>query len=227
MALNEEQVKNEMNKMVRFIQQEAHEKANEILAKAQEEFSIEKGTLVQQEKVKIIAASERRIKQVEVQRKINYSNRLNQSRLKILQARDQVVESIFQEARSRLNQIVTSPVYKPLISKLILQALYLCMEKQVTLICKKQDLTLVQSVIPEAIAIYKRELGLKSEVDVQVSTTEFLPDDIAGGIVASALNGRIRLTNTLDARLDLLSQEMLPDIRTMLFGANKNRGFYA
>jgi len=82
------------------------------------------------------------------------------------------------------------------------------MEKQVTLICKKQDLTLVQSVIPEAIAIYKRELGLKSEVDVQVSTTEFLPDDIAGGIVASALNGRIRLTNTLDARLDLLSQEV-------------------
>jgi len=44
--------------------------------------------------------------------------------LKILQARDQVVESIFQEARSRLNQIVTSPVYKPLISKLILQVLF-------------------------------------------------------------------------------------------------------
>jgi len=59
-----------MNKMVKFIQQEAHEKANEILAKAQEEFSIEKGTLVQQEKLKIIATYERKMKQVEVQKKM-------------------------------------------------------------------------------------------------------------------------------------------------------------
>ena len=56
--------------MVKFIQQEAHEKANEILAKAQEEFSIEKGTQVQQEKLKIIATYERKLKQVEVQRKM-------------------------------------------------------------------------------------------------------------------------------------------------------------
>jgi len=59
-----------MSKMVRFIQQEAHEKANEILAKAQEEFSIEKGTLVQQEKLKIINNYDRKMKQVEVQRKM-------------------------------------------------------------------------------------------------------------------------------------------------------------
>ncbi len=70
MALTEDQVKNEMNKMVRFIKQEAHEKANEILARAQEEFSIEKGNLVQQEKIKIVSNYEKKIKQVEVQRKM-------------------------------------------------------------------------------------------------------------------------------------------------------------
>ena len=59
-----------MQKMKNFIHQEAQEKANEIKAKAQEEFSIEKGTLVQQEKLKIITAYERKMKQVEVQRKM-------------------------------------------------------------------------------------------------------------------------------------------------------------
>jgi len=59
-----------MQKMRNFIRQEAEEKANEIKAKAQEEFSIEKGTLVQQEKLKIITAYERKMKQVEVQRKM-------------------------------------------------------------------------------------------------------------------------------------------------------------
>jgi len=171
-----DQVKQEMSKMVRFIQQEAREKANEIMAKAQEEFSIEKGTLVQQEKTKIITAYERKMKQVEVQRKIQYSNRLNQSRLKILQARDQVVESIFQEARSRLTQIVSSPNYKSLLSKLVLQALFLCMEAKVTIVARKQDVAAVQAVIPEAVNLYKQALGKSTEVTV--STTEFLPDEM-------------------------------------------------
>jgi len=35
-----------------------------------------------------------------------------------------------------------------------------------------------------------------------------LPLHSSGGIVASALDGKIRLTNTLDARLDLLGQEV-------------------
>ena len=154
-----------------------------------------------------------------------YSNRLNQSRLKILQARDQVVESIFQEARSRLTQIVSSPSYKTLLSKLVLQALFLCMESKVHIICKKQDVAAVQSVIPDAVKQYKAALGKDTEVILNVK--DFLPEDCSGGIVASALDGKIRLTNTLDARLDLLGQEMLPEIRNMLFGQNKNRAFYS
>lgn len=224
MALTEDQVKNEMNKMVRFIKQEAHEKANEILARAQEEFSIEKGNLVQQEKIKIVSNYEKKIKQVEVQRKIAYSNRLNQARLKILQARDQVTEALFQEARSRLNLISTSPEYKDLVQKLILQGLYLCMEKEVKVICRRQDLQLVQAAAAQAAIRYQQDL--RQAVDIKVDTNEFLPADCTGGIVMSAVDGKIRLTNTLESRLELLSQEMLPEIRNMLFGANHNRKFY-
>lgn len=56
--------------MKSFIEREAREKVEEILAKAEEEFNIEKARLVQQEKLKIMAYYERKEKQVELQRKM-------------------------------------------------------------------------------------------------------------------------------------------------------------
>ena len=53
-----------------FIEQEANEKAEEIDAKAEEEFNIEKGRLVQQQRLKIMEYYERKEKQVELQRKM-------------------------------------------------------------------------------------------------------------------------------------------------------------
>lgn len=44
-----------------------------------------------------------------------------------------------------------------------------------------------------------------------------LPNDSAGGIVLSADRGRIVCDNTLDARIDLVYKEQLPEIRATLF----------
>lgn len=67
--------------MVTFIEGEAKDKVDEILVKvnwhmwfltleAEEDFNIEKGRLVQQEKLKIAQQFERKEKQVEVERKM-------------------------------------------------------------------------------------------------------------------------------------------------------------
>lgn len=74
--------------MMAFIDQEANEKAEEIDAKAEEEFNIEKGRLVQQQRVKIMEYYERKEKQIELQKKIQNSNLLNQARLRVLKARE-------------------------------------------------------------------------------------------------------------------------------------------
>lgn len=42
----------------------------------------------------------------------------------------------------------------------------------------------------------------------------------------TAFNSRIRVNNTLENRLELIAGQMLPEIRTELFGENKNRKFY-
>lgn len=51
--MDDEEVQKQLDHMVKFIYREADEKANEIKAKAQEEFSIEKQRIVQEEKQKI------------------------------------------------------------------------------------------------------------------------------------------------------------------------------
>lgn len=97
MGISDNDVQKQLRHMMAFIEQEANEKAEEIDAKAEEEFNIEKvfyihrrdvwndwksqGRLVQQQRTKIMEFYEKKEKQVELQRKIQSSNSLNQSRL--------------------------------------------------------------------------------------------------------------------------------------------------
>lgn len=37
--------------------------------------------------------------------------------------------------------------------------------------------------------------------------------------------GRIKISNTLESRLELIAQQLVPEIRTALFGRNPNRKF--
>ncbi|KAJ8621651.1 hypothetical protein MRB53_030180 [Persea americana] len=68
--MNDADVSKQIQQMVRFIRQEAEEKANEISVSAEEEFNIEKLQLVEAEKKKIRQEYERKEKQVEIRKKM-------------------------------------------------------------------------------------------------------------------------------------------------------------
>ncbi|CAF1506198.1 unnamed protein product, partial [Adineta steineri] len=89
--------------MISFIQQEAAEKVEEIEAKAEEEFNIETSRLVSQQRVKIIEYYDKKEKQIELQRKTQHSNLANASRLAILKARDDYVQTLKEEGRKQLS----------------------------------------------------------------------------------------------------------------------------
>merc|ERR1712149_156244 len=98
MALSETDVQKQIQHMMAFIDQEANEKAEEIDAKAEEEFNIEKGRLVQQQRVKIMEYYERKEKQIELQKKIQNSNLQNQARLRVLKTREDHIHSLLEDA---------------------------------------------------------------------------------------------------------------------------------
>ncbi|KAB5529522.1 hypothetical protein DKX38_019603 [Salix brachista] len=120
--MNDADVSKQIQQMVRFIRQEAEEKANEILVSAEEEFNIEKLQLVEAEKKKIRQEYERKEKQVQVRKKIEYSMQLNASRIKVLQAQDDMVNSMKDGAgKELLNVSQNHHHYKDLLKDLIVQ----------------------------------------------------------------------------------------------------------
>ncbi|KMQ93580.1 v-type proton atpase subunit e-like isoform 2 protein [Lasius niger] len=174
--------------MMAFIEQEANEKAEEIDAKAEEEFNIEKGRLVQQQRLKIMEYYEKKEKQVELQKKIQSSNMLNQARLKALKVREDHLT-----------------------------------EANVTLRIRQVDIPLVESLLDTVQQEFKQKT--KKDVLLKIDSDNFLSSGSCGGVELLASRGRIKISNTLESRLELIAQQLVPEIRTALFGYNPNRKF--
>ncbi|XP_038877402.1 V-type proton ATPase subunit E-like [Benincasa hispida] len=224
--MNDADVSKQIQQMVRFIRQEAEEKANEISVSAEEEFNIEKLQLVEAEKKKIRQEYEKKEKQVEIRKKIEYSMQLNASRIKVLQAQDDVVNDM-KEAASKelLNVSQNEHVYKNLLKDLIVQSLLRLKEPAVLLRCRKSDVHLVESVLGSAAVEYAEKANVH-EPEIIVDHVHLPPGPshhhhhdpfCSGGVVLASRDGKIVCENTLDARLDVVFRKKLPEIRKSLF----------
>ncbi|KAM0752304.1 hypothetical protein T439DRAFT_355163 [Meredithblackwellia eburnea MCA 4105] len=224
LTISDEEVVSEMRKMTAFIKQEALEKAREIKVKADEEFAIEKGKIVRQESTNIDAAFERKKKQLEIEKKIEISNQNNKSRLQLLEAREEYLEKVFEEARGKLKDTTSDEgKYGELLKGLILQALFTIMEKDITVSGRKVDSKFLKTAAAAAAKEFEAQAGFAVKLEVK----EDLPKESAGGVTISGYGNRITVNNTLDERLRLLEERMLPEIRESLFGKNENRKFYS
>ncbi|KAM6926155.1 V-type proton ATPase subunit E 1a [Lycodopsis pacificus] len=224
MALTDADVQKQIKHMMGFIEQEASEKVEEIDAKAEEEFNIEKGRLVQTQRVKIMQHYEKKDKQIEQHKKIQMSNLMNQARLKVLKSRDEMITDLLSEARQRLAEIAKDAAsYSTLLEGLVLQGFYQLLEPKVTIRCRQQDVEMVQAAVNKIIPIYKE--AVKINIVVKIDQERFLPSEICGGIEVYNDNRKIKVSNALENRLELMAQQMMPEIRVDLFGANPNRRF--
>uniref|UniRef100_A0A0K0DHN1 V-type proton ATPase subunit E n=1 Tax=Angiostrongylus cantonensis TaxID=6313 RepID=A0A0K0DHN1_ANGCA len=213
MGISDNDVQKQLRHMMAFIEQEANEKAEEIDAKAEEEFNIEKGRLVQQQRQKIMEFYEKKEKQ----------------------AREDHIRNVLEEARMNLSKISADQARYPAILKgLIMQArlfedaLLQLLEKEVLLQCREKDLHLVERLLPECLDSLEKEWGEKTSVTIDKQ--HYLPIESAGGVVLSSKGGKIKVLSTLESRLDLIASQVggliIPQIRTALFGPNQNRKFF-
>lgn len=91
-----------------------------------------------------------------------------------------------------------------------------------TIAHRPKDTEVVKKAADEAKKQYKDISGLESEIAFDDS----LADDSAGGVIGTTMGDRIKVDNTLSARLRILEDKMLPELREDLFGKNPNRKFY-
>eukprot|EP01094_Clydonella_sp_ATCC50884_P005533 TRINITY_DN1446_c0_g1_i1.p1 TRINITY_DN1446_c0_g1~~TRINITY_DN1446_c0_g1_i1.p1 ORF type:complete len:234 (+),score=120.15 TRINITY_DN1446_c0_g1_i1:74-775(+) len=231
MAMSDSQVKQQLQQMVNFIQQEAREKAEEIRVQAEEEFNIERQSIVREEKKKISKEHERKMKQVEVRKKIARSNELNQARIRVLKAQEEAIQQIYNMASQKLADVASSGGYEQMLSALLVQGLIKLGEDEVELICRQCDEGVLQKSLAAAQSDYKQKTGKDVQLTInQVHRLAPPPSgqpgpSCCGGVLLSARGGRILCNNTLEQRLALAYEAFLPDIRMALFGKSQSRKF--
>jgi len=224
-AMSDDQVASELKKMTMFINQEALEKAREIRIKADEEFAIEKSKLVRAETASIDTAYQKKFKQAAMSQQITKSTLANKTRLKVLSARQEVLDGLFEKARGRLEGYTEGEgEYTTMCKGLILEGLYALNEEKVVVRCREKDRGVVEKAAGEAAGEYKEKM--EKEVEVKVDEKNYLPEDSAGGVSIVGGGGKIDINNSLEERLKLLETDALPMVRTQLFGKNDNRKFY-
>jgi len=230
--MDEDEVQKQLDHMVKFIYREAEEKAKEIRDKALEEFSIEKNRIVREEKERIKREFEKKEKLIEVQKKIAYSNELNQSRLSVLKARDDGIKKLAAEALRRLTTVSKDvPSYKKLLQGLIVQGLMKLQESKVNVVCRQEDISLVKDILAVSLEEYKTKSQRNAELDID--TKNFLPPGpvdlntpgnfCCGGVILTSNEGRIICKNTVEVRLEMILEQKLPEIRRLLFGESTTR----
>lgn len=164
-----QQVMQELRKMTAFIKQEAMEKAREIEIKANEEFAIEKSKLVRQETDAIDSAYEKKFKQATMSQQITRSTVANKMRLRVLGARQDVLDDIFDAAQKRLPEAAKDPQrYEAVIKAFILEGFAIMNEPELQIRARKADYDIVKKAIDAAAAEFKDKEGgmeVKATVD--------------------------------------------------------------
>lgn len=166
--------------MTAFIRQEALEKAREIQLKADEEFAIEKSKLVRQETSSIDASYEKKFKQAGMSQQITRSTVSNKTRLRVLGARQELLDELFEKTRGQLGSVGEGKdnkhkAYPEILTGLLLEGLYALNEKKVMVRGRKKDYDLIKKAIKDASAQYKESMG--KETSAEIDEKNPLPEE--------------------------------------------------
>lgn len=192
---------------------------------ANEEYEIEKANIVRSETASIDQLYEKKYKNAELSQQIVKSTVTNQIRLKLLAAKEDILQQVFEDASSRLKSVASDKSkYRILLSGLIQEGLYALMEENVSVRVRKQDVDITKKAIEDASAEFEKSTN--KSVNISIDESEYLADSSAGGVIIINSTGKIDVNNTLEERLKLLSDSALPEIRLALFGASTSRKFF-
>ena len=96
------------------------------------------------------------------------------------------------------------------------------MEPALKLVTTERDREIVSKALKESESEYEqlmlKETGREFKCSLEVDTTKvLLPETDCGGVILISKDGRIVCNNTIASKLDLAYEQLLPEIRAILF----------
>ncbi|CCD18172.1 putative ATP synthase (E 31 kDa) subunit [Trypanosoma vivax] len=205
----------QIQSMIDFIERETQEKADELNSAAQEEYDLEKMGLVEAEKVKARATGEKKIKQVDVDRRVARANFPKIQRLRIMEEQSKIVDQLKENVKKKLlTSVRDTRRYSELLVKLIHEALLAVRAKAVIHVCK-DDESLVKNMVSDLNKWYEDKLGTPTSITL---SKDYLSGEEAwGGVLVKSEDGHIVCNWTLSSRMRNCLNDQLPTIRYYLF----------
>ena len=178
---------NNLQKMIKYIQQETDKKVQMIKKEAAKDADLEKALLINPEKIKIAKKMEKELENYKTSMKIEQSKKMNKLRLEKLKVKIDCVNSVFEEAKNQLALRIKNDEdeYKKVLKDLMIQGFIRLLEEKINIICKKEDYDIVNELVDEAKNEFleklkkeaKKSINL-SKMEVTVDTKYFLPESM-------------------------------------------------
>ena len=178
---------------------EASQKADQIRNEAREK--------AEREASEILARAEA---EAEAARRSIISSRIRANRLKLLEERNKIVQSVLADVEERLSTVATTGNFQEVVKRLATEAIDAIGSDHATLKIgfpktSRDKFNLPADALPKsATVVYDEKLA-----------------EELGGIVASDSEGKIAYRNTFRARLDRLDRELLTLVSSTIFGEHR------
>eukprot|EP00742_Colponemidia_sp_Colp-10_P021590 GILJ01025341.1.p1 GENE.GILJ01025341.1~~GILJ01025341.1.p1 ORF type:complete len:199 (-),score=32.33 GILJ01025341.1:81-620(-) len=170
--------------------------------------------LMELEKTKIRTNLEKKKKQVEVDRRVARANHSKQQRMRVMEERGIILDSLRASVQKKLLAIVQdASKYKVLMTDLLRQS-SIAIDSDCTVRCCKQDEQMVKSLLQSTCEWFQKTHG--KEISITLEAGDLVSEEAWGGVVFTSADGRITCNNTLSARFSHCFVEQMPRIRYAL-----------
>jgi V/A-type H+-transporting ATPase subunit E len=199
-----------LDNILQALEAEGERQVGEIKQAAQ----VEVERIRAQAKLEAATTRQKHLEAAQVPMQAERARILNRAKLKALRVvtaiREDLIARVIETAADRLAEVPASESYAVLLRKLTQEAAdSLGTNRQLRLCVQSRDAELMNHII--------REMGISAIVDPGLEN-ETCPWGCLGGLVASTPDRRIRLVNTLDARLQRVASLHRSQIAEMIFG---------
>ncbi len=215
-----------------MMRQEAYEQAFEYQVLGQRLFEDKRDTLVREHKAKNTREHNEKMDKLNIDSKIVFSQKYNETRLKKLTVRSQQLERVRGDIKDRIKTELAPDTdkYRETVKSMIVQGMIRLIEEKIELKVREGEQDLIKGMLEECqeqYATIMKEATLKEYTcELSVSETVFLkPEEGAeyGGVIMYAHGGKIVVSNTLLDRVNLVFEQALPGIREILFSEQNKK----
>lgn len=220
--MNRAQKEERVRKIEEMILKEAEEKARMMVDEVKIKAEKEKNKIFTYELERLQSEMHDRDEQDKTQKRLERSRRINETRLEIQKHRNDMLEQLKDSLQEKLLESVKdTKKYEELLRGLILQGLIRLLEKKVNIRCLERDAALIKKILPDVADKYrkfiKEQTGETTDIEVSLFEKSYLHADEIGGVVLYCNGFKTVFCNTLRARIELVFQASIPDIREMMF----------